>query len=91
MFIFDFDGPDPASNTTGGEGMGNDVEASVAVGDSGAPAFIVSDERRAIVGVLGFVDDLDPTQSRLSRFGGIGGGTLVEPLREWIAEILAGS
>ncbi len=88
VFIFDFDGPDPASNTTGGEGLGNSVEASVAVGDSGSPAFVVSGEHRAIVGIMGFVDDLDPEQSRLSRFGGIGGGTLVEPLREWIAEIL---
>lgn len=75
-----------------GQGLGNLVETCAASGDSGAPAFA---HRNALVGLLGFVapDPAEPSvpalragpaRLRVSRFGGIGGGTLIAPLREWI-------
>lgn len=88
VYLFDFDGPDAASNRMGGSTLGNDREATLAGGDSGSPAFVPA-ARGAwwIVGVNTFVA---PQASGRDRFGALAGGMLLHAYRGWIESVLEG-
>lgn len=86
IFLFDFDGPDAASNRMGGGTLGNDVEASLAGGDSGSPALVPGPQGAWwIAGVNTFVAPQGPGRDK---FGSIGGGMLLYGYLPWIDSIL---
>ncbi|MFN7645000.1 MAG: trypsin-like serine protease [Burkholderiales bacterium] len=89
IFLYDFDGPDPASNAIGGLSLGNGEETSAAGGDSGAPAFERSTETPRIAGVLGFVADFNKPGTPHSTFGASGGGALLSGVQEWLRARIA--
>jgi Trypsin len=90
IFLYDFDGSRANTNVMGARGLGNAVETSAAVGDSGAPAFIVRGEFRELVGVLTFVGDFIRPGAPASIFGAGGGGILLGPLQGWLRDVIAG-
>lgn len=86
VYLFDFDGPDAGSNRMGGSTLGNDVEATLAGGDSGSPAFVAGPQGRWwLVGINSFVGPQGPAKEK---FGGIGGGILVYSYLRWIETIM---
>jgi hypothetical protein len=85
VYLFDFDGPDASSNRLGGGSLGNDIEAMVAGGDSGSPAFVPGPQGRwLLVGVNTFVAPASPARQR---FGAIGGGMLLAAYADWIDSV----
>ena len=87
VYLFDFDGPDASSNRFGGATLGNDVEATVAGGDSGSPALVPGPQGSwLLVGVNTFV--AGPTGLG-QRFGSIGGGVLLYSYAAWVDSVLA--
>ncbi len=87
-YPFDFDGPDASTNRLGGGSLGNDVEATVAGGDSGSPALVPGIQGRwQLVGVNTFVA---PRSADNQRFGGLGGGVLLYPYADWVDSVLSG-
>ena len=88
VYLFDFDGPDASTNRLGGGSLGNDIEATVAGGDSGSPALVPAARGRwQLVGVNSFVA---PRSALNQRFGGFGGGVLLYPYVGWVDSVLAG-
>lgn len=86
IYLFDFDGPDAASNRMGGRTLGNDVEASLAGGDSGSPALVPGPQGAWwIAGVNTFVA---PQGAGRDKFGSIGGGMLLYSYLPWIDSVL---
>lgn len=86
VYLFDFDGPDAATNRMGGPTLGNTVEATLAGGDSGSPAFVAGPGRSWwLVGISTFVG---PQGTAKEKFGGIGGGVLVYSYLRWIESVL---
>lgn len=86
IYLFDFDGPDAASNRMGGGTLGNDVEASLAGGDSGSPALVPGPQGAWwIAGVNTFVA---PQGAGRDKFGSIGGGMLLYSYLPWIDSVL---
>jgi hypothetical protein len=89
VYLFDFDGPDASTNRIGGGSLGNHIEATVAVGDSGSPALVPAAQGRwRLVGVNTFVA---PRSALNQRFGGLGGGVLLYPYVDWVDSVLAGN
>ena len=73
----------------GGGTLGNDVEATMAGGDSGSPALVPGPQGRwQLVGVNTFVA---PASADNQRFGGLGGGILLYPYIAWVESVLAGT
>ena len=88
-YLFDFDGPDAATNRLGARSLGNAIEATVAGGDSGSPALVPGPQGSwLLAGVNTFVA---PRASGNRRFGGIGGGVLLHSYAAWIDSVLADS
>lgn len=86
LFLFDFDGPNPDSNRLKPDGamragLGPELEATFAGGDSGAPVFVHDRGSWKIAGVAAFVAGQEETPGR---YGSIAGGTLVPAYLEWI-------
>ncbi len=89
VYLFDFDGPDAATNRFGGRSLGNAIEATVASGDSGSPALVPGPQGSwLLAGVNTFVA---PHTAANQRFGGIGGGVLLHSYAAWIDSVLADS
>jgi hypothetical protein len=89
VYVFDFDGPDLSTNRLGVGSLGNHIEATVAVGDSGSPALVSGAQRRwQLVGVNTFIA---PRSDLNQRFGGLGGGVLLHPYVGWVDSVLAGT
>jgi len=89
VYLFDFDGPDTSTNRLGGTTLGNTVEATVAGGDSGSPAFVPGPQGSwLLIGVNTFVA---PQSALNQRFGGMGGGVLLYPYAAWVDSVLAAS
>jgi hypothetical protein len=89
LFLYDFDGPDEASNRMGGSTLGNHRETSAAGGDSGAPAFVAAGEFPQLAGVLTFTTDWGARGTPMSTFGASGGGVLVASVLDWLDPLLA--
>lgn len=88
IYLFDFDGPEAGSNRMGGATLGNEVEASLAGGDSGSPAFVPGPQGAWwIAGVNTFVAPQGPGRDK---FGSIGGGTLLYSYLPWIESVVKG-
>jgi hypothetical protein len=87
VYLFDFDGPDASTNRFGGPTLGNRIEATVAGGDSGSPAFVPGPQGSwLLAGVNTFVAPQGPQHSR---FGGVGGGVLLYGYAAWIDSIVS--
>ncbi|MGQ9686043.1 MAG: S1 family peptidase [Thiobacillaceae bacterium] len=94
LFLFDFDGPDSGSNRFGPAtvtyaSLGPGLEAAFAGGDSGAPVFVHDRGSWKIAGVASFLAGREEAAS--SRYGSIGGGTLVPAYLDWIRALLQAS
>jgi len=85
VYLFDFDGPDASTNRMGGTTLGNNVEATLAGGDSGSPAFVTARGGVWLAGINTFVG---PEGTVKDKFGGIGGGVLVYSYLRWIESVL---
>lgn len=92
VYAFDFDGPDASSNKIGPPSpgnltLGNLVEVTVAGGDSGSPAFLQDPGGSwRIAGINTFVSPEAPLHEK---FGGLGGGVLVDSYSAWIDSAIA--
>lgn len=82
VYQFDFDGPDPASNRMGGLALGGNLEASVAPGDSGSPAFVHESGEWWLAGINTF--EWKAPDGRSGVFGAGGGGMLLSGYAAWI-------
>lgn len=91
-YVWDFDGPDPASSLLGGPSLGNRREATVASGDSGSPAFVRDGEHWSLVGINTFQIQLPAKPPKISvpppHFGSGGGGMLIAPYAAWIRGVI---
>ncbi|MFM9913806.1 MAG: S1 family peptidase [Methylophilaceae bacterium] len=81
-FLFDFDGGN--SNAFGGTSLGNGIETTFGVGDSGAPAFIRVNDAWQLAGVGTFVAGLGGRWLPAGTFGTGGGGMIVSAYTSWI-------
>jgi len=87
VWYADFDGPTSATNLFGGLTLGNNVETTLAPGDSGGPSFIDVGGQLYIVGVDTFAFSTTSGPS-IPLFGSGCGGMLVEPYLGWIDGII---
>jgi hypothetical protein len=86
VYLFDFDGPDASTNRMGGLTLGNGVEAMLAGGDSGSPAFVPGPQGGWwLVGVNTFVSPGGPGRDK---FGAVGGGVLLYSYVHWIESVI---
>lgn len=76
FYLYDFDGPS-GNGSFGGPTLGNAVETSVAVGDSGSPAFAVVGGNTYLMGINTFVAPATAGGSVTYTFGTLGGGILL--------------
>jgi len=90
-YLFDFDGPDASSSFVGGTTLGNAVEATLGVGDSGSPAFVLDDGVWRLAGVNTFVTGYRNGPARPGVFGTGGGGMLVSGYADWISATVGAS
>ena len=98
VFLFDFDGGEEP-NLMGGRTLGNDVETTFAVGDSGSPSFVCEHGfwancwfgHWAIVGINTFVSAPKESSAKPGTFGTVGGGVLVAPYVDWIEHTMTES
>ena len=85
VFQYDFDGPNNGTNCFGGATLGNDIETSVAPGDSGGPSFLAVNGRIHTWGINTFSGNcIGPS----TLFGSIGGGILVSGSLPWLVQFL---
>ena len=78
LFRYDFDSPD-TFGLTGGS-LGNNVESLIGPGDSGGPLLLANGSGYSLVGVNTFIEGYG------GRFGDIGGGIVLAPYLDWIAQ-----
>jgi len=98
VFLFDFDGGD-GPNLMGGRTLGNDVETTFAVGDSGSPSFVCEHGfwancwfgHWAVAGINTFVSAPKESSAKPGTFGTVGGGVLVAPYVDWIEHAMSES
>lgn len=88
-FLFDFDGPDAASNRFGGTTLGNNVETTLAGGDSGSPALLKINGAWQLAGVSTFVSHFKDGPTQPGVFGTGGGGMVVSGYAEWMMQTQA--
>jgi secreted trypsin-like serine protease len=89
VFLFDFDGPDAASNVFGPDipanfTLGSSVEVQFAGGDSGSPVFVNDNGEWKLAGIAAFNGSVTGLPGSNVLFGAIGGGTVVAPYVPWI-------
>jgi hypothetical protein len=78
LFRYDFDSPDTVG--LAGGSLGNNLESLIGPGDSGGPLLLFDGSSYSIAGVNTF------TEGYGGRFGDIGGGVVLAPYLDWIAE-----
>lgn len=78
VFRYDFDAPETAG--LAGGSVGNDRESIIGPGDSGGPVLVQTEAGWAIAGISTF------TEGYGGRFGDIGGGVVIGPYLDWIAQ-----
>ncbi len=84
IYVFDFDGPDGSTNVYGNPAppnltLGANVEAQLAGGDSGSPAFIYDNGVWKIAGIGTFNGSTTGLPGSNVLFGSVGGGTIIAP------------
>lgn len=80
IYLFTFGGPGA---------LPNHVEAGLASGDSGSPAFVQEDGRLAVFGINTFVTTTGPGDpADRFRFGALGGGQVLAPYRDWLRSVI---
>ncbi|MFN0161474.1 MAG: trypsin-like serine protease [Burkholderiales bacterium] len=89
VYIFDFDGAG-AANVIGGPTLGNAIEATLAGGDSGSPAFVQVGSAWHLAGINTFVGGFAGGPTTPGVFGTAGGGQSVAGYLAWIDATLAG-
>lgn len=93
FYLYDFDGP-AGDGQMGGPTLGNARESMVGGGDSGAPAFIISNHGyRAVAGINTFASQLNSDRPLNHGFGQGGGGMLLAEPRflNWLDEASGGA
>lgn len=94
IFVFDFDGPDAASNVFGPPDkanltLGETIEAHYAGGDSGSPVFVRDKGAWKIAGIAAFNGGTPISSGSNVLFGAIGGGTVVASYIPWVETAMA--
>lgn len=94
VFVFDFDGPDAASNVFGPPDkanltLGETIEAHYAGGDSGSPVFVRDKGAWKIAGIATFNGSTPISSGSNVLFGAIGGGTVVASYIPWVETAMA--
>jgi hypothetical protein len=84
LYYFGFDAP----NARDGRSLGNAVEAGLASGDSGSPAFVRENGRLALLGINSFVIRSNLTSAPANGFGTIGGGQVLAAHKAWLHSVL---
>jgi hypothetical protein len=82
VYRFDFDGP-KGNGPLGGGTLGNNIESQLGMGDSGAPAFVLTDSGYTIVGVSTYIQG-----ANAPKFGSMGGGMVVSAYLDFIYSII---
>jgi secreted trypsin-like serine protease len=85
---FDFDSPEVTASIMHGGTLGNEVEVTLASGDSGSPAFINVEGRWLLAGINTFVANASGGPANTGVFGTLGGGMLVSSCLGWITRIV---
>ncbi|MCP3980346.1 MAG: trypsin-like serine protease [bacterium] len=85
VFRADFDDPNGLINCFGGGSLGNNVETSVAPGDSGGPSLVDVDGTLHLWGVNTFVSSCSGSPTF---FGGSSGGIVVNAYLAWIDTVI---
>lgn len=80
VFLYDFDAPETVGLPRGS--LGNAVETIIGSGDSGGGAFVEADGTWYLAGINSFT-----LGAGRGLFGEEGGGVLVAPYGDWIAEV----
>ena len=95
-YLFDFDSPagspNPAPDYLVGPSLGNGVETTLGVGDSGGPAFVFVNGQYQIAAINNFVDQFGTQQSpgpAYGFFGSGGGGAIVSAYSDFISGAIA--
>lgn len=85
FYLYDFDGPE-GNGPMGGPSLGNARETVVGGGDSGSPAFIISEYGyRAVVGINTFATPMNSGRPLNYGFGQGGGGIFLAPrFLDWL-------
>jgi hypothetical protein len=97
VYLFRFHGPDRGSQRAKPKGrfggtLGNNVEATLAVGDSGSPAFVrIPLGGWHLVGINTFVIGFPGEAKDRNKFGNGGGGMLLYPQLAWIDRFIKGA
>jgi Trypsin-like peptidase domain len=87
LYFFRFDAASGVRRD-GLRSLGNGVEAGLASGDSGSPAFVRENGRLALLGINSFVMRQGNSTAPLNGFGTIGGGQLLAAYRPWLLTVL---
>lgn len=87
FYFYDFDSAE-GNGVMGGPSLGNTQETTVAVGDSGSPAFTLIDGTPAVTGINTMGTPLDSGRPLTHTFGQGGGGILLSDPRfvKWLLE-----
>jgi hypothetical protein len=83
LYYFGFDAP-----ARGARSLGNTVEAGLASGDSGSPAFVRENGRLALLGINSFVVRSAAPSATLNGFGTVGGGQVIAAHKAWLHSVL---
>lgn len=93
-YLFDFDSPDgdnAAENVIGGLSLGNDVETTIGMGDSGGPAFVQVNGQYQIAAInnfrIQFGTDANPGPI-YPLFGSGGGGAIVSAYTDFLGSFV---
>jgi secreted trypsin-like serine protease len=84
IYVFDFDGTDNSTNLIGGGSLGNSLESSLWVGDSGSPAFVEINGVYYLAGVNNFVAR---GINSAPLFGSFAGGVDISQYNSWINSV----
>ena len=84
LYYFGFDAATPRD----GRSLGNGIEAGLASGDSGGPAFVRENGRLALLGINSFVVRSGSASAPANGFGTVGGGQVLVAHKAWLHSVL---
>lgn len=94
LFLFDFDGPEASSNLDARPGLGNDLEVTIAPGDSGGPSFsfvdlntdgLITADELTVFGINTFGSS---GAAEAPLFGSWGGGMIVSSYLDFVTGVI---